>query len=366
MGSGAEIGQRVRETFESSDHGLSQGRLAHQVDMAPDALSRALNGKRSFSAVELARLAEILDVDVYWLITGESDPKQALYAARHSYDFRTGQRDVPRASDNEATLSDIELAYRQAGDIPTSASLPIDVEQLRSALGDGFVRPFADRVEQRLGVDIVRVAELSTAYCFTMSQRHVVVLPAVGNWFRENWDVGHELGHLVAGDLSCSRSTKHQEVAANAFAAQLLLPEREMLDVDWAGLTEKQLAAWIWEHGVSTEALARRLDSLGLKAAVCIEQWACQPTQRLLRYHWQEPDPAVDAITRRMDEAAARRFPQWLENDHLKRIASGDLGKATLAWMLGVPEEHLDVDSPPLAQIGSDELAAALGFATRS
>lgn len=64
-----------------------------------------------------------------------------------------------------------------------------------------------------------------------------------------------------------------------------------------------------------------------------------------------------------MDAAATRRFPLALQEAHLALIARGSLPKSTLAWMLDVDEDSLEVDEPaPPKPMGSAELAAVLGF----
>jgi hypothetical protein len=59
--------------------------------------------------------------------------------------------------------------------------------------------------------------------------RAVIAVPATGSWFRENWDIAHELGHLTMGHhddgLNPGDASQH-EAAANAFAAELLRTRR--------------------------------------------------------------------------------------------------------------------------------------------
>ncbi|WP_208637412.1 hypothetical protein [Amycolatopsis echigonensis] len=63
----------------------------------------------------------------------------------------------------------------------------------------------------------------------------------------------------------------------------------------------------------------------------------------------------------RINAAVRRRFPTALQAAHLARIASGDIGKGTLAWMLGINPDTLDVDTPDRSEIGAAEPARALG-----
>jgi hypothetical protein len=362
-----KIGDRVLARIAQASPDRTHRAVASAVGMTPDAFSRALRGQRAFSSIELARVADLLDADIHWLITGEPDPHRLVIAARHHYDFESGRRDVPGQADDEDLLEGVGLAYRQAYEgAPLDASnLPASPSAVREALGQDFIRPFAERLESRVGVDVVRLSALSTSYCFSVAGRQVIVVAATGNWFRENWSIAHEIGHLAEGHLDSERTPAERnahEASANAFAAELLLPADQMRAMDWIDLDSAELARRVWETGVSTDALARRLSNLGIQASDLVANWATQPTQRLLRYHWESPDADTDLITKRMDDAAARRFPLSLQDAHLAMIARGELGKGTLAWMLGIAPEALEVDIPaPVEEFDTDALATALG-----
>jgi hypothetical protein len=364
----AQIGQRVAARIAEVSPRRTHRAIAEEIGMTPDSFSRALRGQRSFSSIELAQVADLLGADIHWLITGESDPHRLVVAARHEYDFQSGRRDVPGQADDEGTIKDVGLAYQQADQgAPLAASiLPATVDGVREALGKDFVRSFADRLESCLNIDVVRVAGLSTSYSLSIAGRRVIVLAATGNWFRENWGLAHELGHLVAGHLNDDRSPMVRdadEASSNAFAAELLLPADQMREMDWVDLDAAELARRVWDAGVSTEALARRLLSLAIRCPDLIVTWAEQPTQRLLRRHWESPEADGDPITKRMDDAATRRFPLSLQDAHLAMIASGALGKGTLAWMLGIEADNLEVDVPAASDdIDPDVLASALGL----
>jgi hypothetical protein len=361
----ATIGDRALQRLTELSPPPKQRDVAESIGMTADAFSRALNGKRQFSSVEVARLADRLDADLHWIITGEQDPHRVSIAARHGFNHETGQRTIPGRAGDEQTLADIALAYRQAypepGRLPDWPKSPVAV---RAVLGDSFVRPFADRLEKDLGVDVVRVPELSTAYSLTIGGRAVIAVPATGSWFRENWDIAHELGHLSMGHhddgLGAGAADQH-EATANAFAAELLLPAAELKSVDWDAIGDDDLAALVWEWGVSVDALSRRLCALLGYAPDNVARWAAHPTQRLLRLHLRM-DSELDEITGRMDAASQRRFPLSLQEAHLALIATGAINRATLAWMLGIDAESLDVDAPEVPEADVHDLATALGL----
>ena len=361
----SSIGARVLQSLKQLSPRPRHREIAERIGMTPDAFSRALSGKRQFSSIELARLAELMSADLHWLITGQPDPNRVSVAARHDFDHATKKRTIPGRQGDEQALADIALAYRQAypepGKVPDWPESPTSV---REVLGPGFVRPFADRLEKHLGIGVVRVAELSTAYSVTIGGRPVIAVPATGNWFRENWDIAHELGHLIKGhhdDGISENDADQHEAAANAFAAELLLPAEVMKSVEWDSVSDEDLASFVWCWGVSTDALCRRLHALLGYAPDVVARWAAPATQRLLRHHLRIASE-LDEITSRMDAASQRRFPLNLQEAHLKLVASGAIGRATLAWMLGVDANALELESPEVPEVDVEDLATALGL----
>lgn len=343
--------------------GMQQKQLAERVGMTPDALSRALSGHRGFAAIEIAEIATVLGVSVHELITGEPDPHRLVLAARHAFDHKTGERRVDSAAADRAALEDVRLAYIQAGRSASVQKLPADVEAIRNLLHPDFVPSFSGNLAG-IGVDVVRFAAVSTSYCFTVEDRPVIVLPETGNWFWENWALAHELGHLALGHddvMPGQPEFDDKESAANAFAAQLLLPEARLRAIDWSTLSLAGLAEYVWAWGISTDALSRRLSALGIDTSPQISEVLSWSTQKLLRRYWTGARIG-DPISKRMVEAGKRRFPSWLQEAHLEGIARGRLGKGTLAWMLGVPAESLEVDQPDaVAELSDDSLDALLG-----
>lgn len=358
----ATIGQRVHGALPP---GIPQKEIASKVGMTEDAFSRALRGHRGFSAVELARLADVLDQDIHLLITGKPDPNRLVVSGRHNFDHETGARRVDGAHSDRPILSDVALAYRQAAQVKglRPSSIPATVEDARRVLGEGFARQFIQRLAA-LEIDTVRLNRLSTAYSLHVEDRDVIVIPETGNWFKENFDLAHELGHLVLGHEGVmstqGREVSREETAANAFAADLLLPEHELRGIDWASVRPADLAGMIWRWGISTTTLALRLEHLHITPQSETAALLTMTTQGLLRRHWV-PDEPGDPITDRMTLASTRTFPTWLKEAHLDGIASGALLKGTLACMLGVDPDVLEVEEPPIRTMTDDGLMSLLG-----
>lgn len=364
-----EIGARVRATMTP---GLTQRLLAEHVGMTTDAMSRSLNGDRAFTAIELAKIADLLDADLHWLIVGRTDPRRIRLVAHHEYDHTSGARSVPGRTDDESELRNVELAYRQAypgepEERRRFEPLPPSVDEVRKRLAPPFVREFADRVESALAVDVVRIPNLSTDYSFAIAGRHVIVLTSQANWFRSNWSLAHELGHLALGHHDVDDRAAQREVEANRFAAELLLPHDDLRQVDWQWIEPVDVARFLWDSGVSSDALLRRLDRLRLPVGSSVRDILGMTTQRILRRHGWALDGvplgvAVDPVTARMNAAAARRFPLTLLSEHVRLVADGEISAGTLAWMLETSEEDLGVDPPAIPQMSTQSLADALGF----
>lgn len=104
--------ERIRECIESS--GRTQADVAAHIEISESQLSKSLGGTRQFSAVEVALLADDLDVSMHWLVTGEEDPLSMRIAARHSFDSATGSYQATGLVADNQLLQDVALLYRQA------------------------------------------------------------------------------------------------------------------------------------------------------------------------------------------------------------------------------------------------------------
>ncbi|MBD0022679.1 ImmA/IrrE family metallo-endopeptidase [Gordonia pseudamarae] len=355
-----ELGQRVRSRMPA---GMSQNRLAERVGMTPDALSRALNGRRGLSLTEVTSIAEVLGADTHWLITGADDPFAVSVAARHSWDARSRVRVNNGRADDQVVLDQVVALYRAA--YPphgpgASVELPADPSTLRDLLGPSFTRTFADVTEQNLGVDVIRIPGLKTDYSVRIGGRGVIVLATRSSWFRSNWSLAHELGHLALGHHSSygpSRRDQPDEQAADKFAAALLLPAA-VADEFTTLTSEADAARVVWDLGVSTEAVRNRLRSTGSQLTEVVAAALEKTTPRLLQDNRAaiglatEPDPIVV----REQQSSARRVPLTLLSALQHQVDRGSASPELLAWALDVPVDDIDFPEP-------DDDAAADAYA---
>lgn len=147
---------------------------------------------------------------------------------------------------------------------------PVPVSRIAKAKG---ARIFVDTLEGELSGFLFRDKE---QVVIGVNMRHAPV--------RQNFTIGHELGHLLLHDQEqlhvdhefrvrlrddkSSQGTDEDEREANFFAASLLMP-REFLEADLAKedyidlLEDEQISALARKYGVSTQALMNRLKNLG-------------------------------------------------------------------------------------------------------
>jgi len=107
-----DIVERVQKCIAESGH--TQAAVADAIGLSPSQLSKSLGGTRQFSAVEMAELASLLDVSMYWLVTGDIDPMEYTLAARHGFRAEKKRYSADGYEADKQILDDVALIYRQA------------------------------------------------------------------------------------------------------------------------------------------------------------------------------------------------------------------------------------------------------------
>lgn len=339
--------ERVLSRLAAVSPGTSQNELARRVSMSPSALSRALNGERGLAGDELVNLSRELEISIDWLLTG-ADAFPIRVAARHRFSVVDGHHLTRNQAADRALLEDIALAYQQAQDLQVPESVPVPPdpdsarELLERAFGESWPRRFADAVERTFGIDVIKLdMPDSDGYSLAMPTGRVVVIPTAAYWARQNWTIAHELGHIARDEFTpIEEGADHSsESAANDYAARLLMPKAILSAIDWPRISEPELAKFLWETGVSIDALNHRLSKLGLPKVHVTSSSA----QLIRRYPPVPLNIFDDPITERFREAAARRFPTRLLAAHEATPRT----MRTLEWMLGAPaaEETIELDT---------------------
>lgn len=345
---------------------MSQRKLAVAVDMTPDALSRAMSGKRGFSLSEITRIARVIDSDLTWLLTGKVSEHRVEFAARHSWDPVQRERANPRQADDLPMLDYIAELYRSAfpTSVPRSSELPDDPAEVRSHLGEDFSLHFAEQIELVFDIDVIRIPQLSTDYSLRIGNRGIIVLNAIPNWFRSNWSLAHELAHLVLGHHDGNSQSRHRhENAADKFASDLLLPPQLMRRYDWQSMRVDELGRHLWNWGVSTRALANRLAFLQIAVSDEVAESLSNSTPRLLNGLHEQLVSILSnprAVAERQQRSSARRFPLAFVEALTRRTEMGEADPRGLAFVLDLSVDDI-IDSYSIPEAESDaEMAARL------
>lgn len=368
----AETGHRVRERIRSL--GILQKDVAHKVGMTEDAFSRALGGTRQFTLVEVAALSEFLNVSIKWLLTGERDSFEVKLSARHEWNAGRMQ-DVPHDWVSASSITNvIANLYSQVGMEPSDKS-QVSIPELSPAETARWARGrmqgqrrilgtdqevLSELIEMTFGVDVIIVdwSERFDAYSAESGGNKFIVQSTTGNGWRARFNIIHELGHLLHGDLAFPdepRNVRTDEVWANAFAAEWLMPEDEILGFDWKKATKTELVSLLGDLGVSTKALAVRLASLNLHPNEEVSEALTESTPVLLK---QGRSPFWSHDLER--HYRAQRFPVRLIQAHQSAVEQGKISAANLAWMLGLDESEMPPGKNATPTLSAEDLAALL------
>jgi Zn-dependent peptidase ImmA (M78 family)/transcriptional regulator with XRE-family HTH domain len=264
--------------------GLRKSDLAILVDKSPTAVAAWESGAKRPTAATVAQLALSLAVEPGFFAVRRDDVA-ALSATPHFRSLRsTGQLVRDQAFAYGQLAVDIATSLEKHVEFPEPdvPSLPVAVDDRD---GDGPERA-AQLVRERWGIEagpaghLVRLLEnhgvlvvfspVQTAsvdaYSFDSRLRPVVILnPIKRDYYRQRFDVAHELGHLVMHS-DAEPGGRIVEDQAHRFAAELLMPAdqiRDLLPATMGGNVWRTLGRLKEHWGVSMQALLYRARWLG-------------------------------------------------------------------------------------------------------
>jgi len=227
---------------------LSQREVAEEVGISPSALSQIESKGTRPSAKNLARLAAAFDVLAVAL--AEQPAHKVTLRPQFRHLRRTSKREQRRAAQLvEATVRVAEVLRSDVGfPEPFDLSVPIDPDApielvahrvenaaavTRETLGIPALEPLGESVVEILeagGITIVRDPETDAnidAYSAIVGDLPVIVLDGGSGsvWDRDNFNLAHELGHLVMHQgIEHLPGTKSVEAQAHRFAGAFLGP----------------------------------------------------------------------------------------------------------------------------------------------
>jgi Zn-dependent peptidase ImmA (M78 family) len=348
--------ERVRDLIQTS--GLSQHAFALRIGLDDSKLSKSLSGARRFSSLDLARIAELSQVTVDWLITGD-EPPLALAARTTGGSAGTAIREAKRLSTLRSDVADLGFpqpwrpvnvdldtgTWVRQGDQLAKAAL----EHVRQGNRSLEQAELPDLVEAVFGADVA-VVDLGAGFdglATSSDGVKLVVLATSQVPARQRFTLAHELGHLLAGDdqgihldrdvFDKAQAKNPSEMRANSFAAAFLMPDDVLRRAAGStGLTEEAFAALACDLLVTPSALAYRLKNLRLIDAGTCDRYRVLTGSRAAALAGRGAE-----FAHRVTEASRPRPPGLLARD---TYAAAEAGVSTLrpyANLIGVDVDDL-------------------------
>lgn len=381
------VSGRVRAVIRAAS--LSQAAFADHVGLSPDKLSKSLGGIRRFTSLELALIAEAGQVTVDWLLTGR-EPLQPVLAARTSTPSRpsAARRDgIAEVTDRFTSAYDVLDLLGRTPALPELPSVATDAprdpdegaalaeaarELLRAVGAETIAEQSTDDLlaswERTFGVDIAitRLPSGLDGLAWQADHFRLILVNRTDRWTRQRFTIAHELGHILARDaqnllleaeVAPGRQAEASEVRANAFAANLLLPEDE-LRAAWSATarTDDSFGRLVVRFQVSPSALAARMKALGI-----IDQSNRDRLRRLTTADCYAAAGAMRDYLLQATKAEGERFPLRLAGGLYAGYREGDTTLRPLAGLLQTDvEDLLDLFEPP-AQDPSTDVATVEG-----
>ena len=268
--------------------GLKKVDLAGLVGKSAASVTSWENNATKPSSATVAQLALALEVEPqFFLPAGTREP------AVSQPHFRSLRSTTQTAQDQAAAYGrlagDIGALLEKSVEFPTRnlPSIPVDAsapsadgpEKAARAAREFFDLPIGPvshmiRLVERAGVLVVfsppQTASID-AFSMEVEGRPIIVLnPTKDDYYRQRFDVAHELGHLIM-HADSEPGSRIAEDQANRFASEFLTPTEQVKNDLPRTTTERgwERLAQLKEHwGVSLQALLFRARALGVMSEV--------------------------------------------------------------------------------------------------
>lgn len=348
--------ERTRELIDES--GLTQTEFAARVGLDASKLSKSLSGVRRFSSLDIARIAQLGNVTVDWLLGADA------MAAAASGRFTSPRTDAvdqavstasryARARDDltflgypQVALPSVEFA-RRGRLIDQGVWLAESARALvRAAGADSTERYLVDIVEQVFGID-VGLVDLPAGFdglAWRDDDVRLIVLGTSQLPARQRFTLAHELAHVLAHDDQALHvdpditrpepARKDSEMRANAFAAAFLMPEPE---VDRAAVRSEEAFARLADRlSVSPETLAWRLFNLDL-----VSEDTRDSLRSMTALRAAQLAGAAGEFSQWLAAASRSRVPGYLARDSFQSYVDGQATLRPYAQLVGVDVDNL-------------------------
>ena len=293
-----------RLTMARQLKGLKKSHLASLIEMSPASVTAWESGAKQPNRVTVAKLALALRVEPQFF-GGGAPPKT------NRPHFRSLRSTTQIAQDEAEAygrfVAEIAGMLENAVEFPEALlpDLPVNPDErpFTPEYAARKARQFFDlapgpvqhvvRLVERSGVVVVfsepGVAAID-AYSMHSTTRPIIVLnPVKDDYYRQRFDVAHELGHLIMHH-DAEPGGKIAEEQANRFASEFLMPADDIapsLPASTAGRAWAQLADCKEYWGVSLAALLYRSRALGVMSEISYRNAVIRMSQN----GWRRAEP---------------------------------------------------------------------------
>lgn len=278
-----ELGRRIADARRGL--GLTQQACASSAQLGRSSLAKIETGARRVSALELARLADALDMRIEWFF---EDPPPVVLSRRGAAEPGVPVQPIDRYVERLARETMFLRTIVDSVDLPASPDLP-------APTGPEEAERLATDVRHRLGYQpdqpAIELAESAAAFgllifslacgrgsadgaSILLDRGGVAVVNGDRHLGRRRLTAAHEIGHFVVADEYSTdwnvtaNSAPRTEALIDHFATALLLPA-EAVRSRWRGGADTREDAVLIaaEFRVDMSTLARRLTELELASA---------------------------------------------------------------------------------------------------
>jgi Zn-dependent peptidase ImmA (M78 family)/transcriptional regulator with XRE-family HTH domain len=298
-------GQRL--TLARHLAGMRKNELAEHIGKTPTAIASYEAGRSRPAAATVAQLCIALGVEPgFFLATAGTERSEASSLEPHYRSLRSTSQlvrnqataygwlvhDVAAVFERHVEMPDVDVPSHKGTrhDLSTPAASAKAVRQAWGLATEPIKHVL--RLAENHGVICVfspfQIASVDS-YSFESKIRPIIILnPLKGDYYRQRWDLAHELGHLVL-HRDAEPGGHTVETEAHRFAAEFLLPAqpvREQLPHRpiWPRL---QILKAHW--GVSIQALLYRARELGVYSDVTYRNAMLKMSQA----GWRRQEPGT-------------------------------------------------------------------------
>lgn len=292
--------------------GLRKNALAALIDKTPTAVAAYESGAKNPAPATVAALALALEVSPDFFLARSRDQVVPATAPHFRSLRSTSQVFRDQACAYGRLAVDIAAAIERHVEFPVRdlPSCPVAVDEVAGRSPETAAAALRAQWDLPVGPvgHLVRLAEnhgvlvvfspldnaTVDAYSFDTPQRPVVLLnPLKDDYYRQRFDVAHELGHLIM-HVDAEPGGRAVEDQANRFAAELLMPAEEIAEQLPSRANWSQLGRLKQHWNVSLQALLYRARALKVMSEITYRNAMATVSNRGWRRREPGPMPVLE------------------------------------------------------------------------